>query len=190
MKNCIDCNKELSKKADYYGYLRCNSCAQKKRFELKPESNYFYKNGWTLKGKFCKECGVKISLEATKCKKCHYKNFSLTGKQNGSWKGGITPLHILIRTSDKYLQWRDEVFKRDNHTCNECDEKGCYLEAHHKKEFKQLLNEFLQTYDQFSPAEEKEILLRLALKHEPFWEISNGETLCKKCHKEKTWEHI
>jgi len=29
---------------------------------------------------------------------------------------------------------------------------------------------------------EKEILLRLSLDYEDFWKVSNGKTLCNKCH--------
>jgi hypothetical protein len=56
------------------------------------------------------------------------------------------------------------------------------LEAHHKKAFYLILEEFLQQYSQFSPIEDKETLLRLAITYQPFWEVDNGETFCKKCH--------
>lgn len=41
---CIDCGKKLSKQADYYGYLRCPSCAAKERLKI-PENNPNYVHG-------------------------------------------------------------------------------------------------------------------------------------------------
>ena len=39
-----------------------------------------------------------------------------------------------IHVKDKRLvEWRMEVFKRDNYTCCECGRTKCYLEAHHIK---------------------------------------------------------
>ena len=43
--------------------------------------------------------------------------------------------------------------------------------------------EFLNKYSQFSPSEDKEILAKIAITHEPFWDINNGITLCIECHK-------
>ena len=97
--------------------------------------------------------------------------------------GGITSLHKLIRECKRSDEWRIKVFKRDNYTCQECFKRGGDLEAHHKKHFSVILSKFIKEYDQFSPLEEKYILIRLALKYEPFWDITNGQTLCKYCHK-------
>ncbi len=104
------------------------------------------------------------------------------GKNAPSWKGGITDLHDWIRTLSEYKEWRKAVFQRDNYTCQKCGEKR-NIHAHHKKTFSKMLFEFLKQYDQFSPIEDKETLVRLATKYEPFWDINNGQTLCKKCHK-------
>jgi hypothetical protein len=61
--------------------------------------------------------------------------------------------------------------------------RGKNLEAHHnKKPFFIILEEFLKEYSQFSPIEDKETLARLAITYKPFWDVDNGETLCKKCH--------
>ncbi len=38
-------------------------------------------------------------------------------EKNPNWKGGITPLVTKIRNSDKYIQWRTDVFVRDSFTC-------------------------------------------------------------------------
>ncbi len=134
-------------------------------------------------------CGNTISKKNIKmCRSCYNKSQKRSG--NFNWKGGIMKLQSMIRDLPQYKTWRNEVFTRDSFTCQCCGQHGASLHAHHVKEFNILFKEFLQTYNQFSPAEEKEILLRLAMKHEPFWELSNGETQCKKCHKETTWVRI
>src|SRR3990167_9613497 len=106
------------------------------------------------------------------------------GENNPLWKGGITPLHLAIRTLLENKNWIKAIFKKDNYTCQECFEKGCKLEAHHKKAFSVIFKEFLQLYNQFSPIEDKETLARLAITYQPFWDLTNGKTLCKKCHNE------
>ena len=106
------------------------------------------------------------------------------GKDNPNWRGGITSLAKRIRLLPEYVQWRLKVFQRDNFTCQSCgDDKGGNLHAHHSvKPFAEILAEFLQEYDQFSPYDDKDTLVRLAMKYDPFWDITNGVTICKKCH--------
>ena len=112
-----------------------------------------------------------------RCVRC-----SKIGSLSSQWQNGKTKLHKLIRNLLENGQWRTEVFKRDDYTCQECYKRGEKLEAHHKKEFHIIFAEFLKEYDQFSPLEDKETLLRLAMKYKPFWNIDNGQTLCKDCH--------
>ena len=82
----------------------------------------------------------------------------------------------------EYDEWINQIFSRDNYTCQECYQKGGKLEAHHIKPFSIIFNEFLNTYSQFSPIEDKETLVRLSESYEPFWNINNGVTLCQNCH--------
>lgn len=98
-----------------------------------------------------------------------------------AWKGGITGLGVAIYNSMEYREWRNKIFQRDHYTC-ECGNFGEKLQAHHKKPFYIIFREFLKEYSQFSPIEDKEILIRLATTYKPFWDISNGKTLCKQCH--------
>lgn len=104
-------------------------------------------------------------------------------EKSGNWKGGVTSLHKCIKGLEEYNNWRTEVFKRDCYTCQDCGQKGKRLHCHHIISFAKLLNKFLNKYKQFSSIEDKETLVRLAITYEPFWEISNGQTLCKDCHK-------
>ena len=113
---------------------------------------------------------------------------SLLGKRRGSkcnfWKGGINPLRMAIRDLSDSTRWRKLVFERDNYTCQLCNERGSYLEAHHLKSFADIFSEFLERYSSLSPVNDKPLLLDLAIRHDPFWNIDNGMTLCKNCHTE------
>ncbi len=99
-----------------------------------------------------------------------------------NWKGGISPLRVMIYNSSEYSDWKLNIFIRDRRTCQKCGYKGKKLEAHHIKPFCHIFQEFLKTYNQFSPLEDKETLTRLAMKYKPFWDVDNGITFCKDCH--------
>lgn len=74
-----------------------------------------------------------------------------------------------LRSMGKYLEWRSEIFKRDNYHCQFCGKKG-YLEAHHIIPFSIILKEF-----NIKNTEE-------SLKCKELWDIGNGISYCKKCH--------
>ena len=80
-----------------------------------------------------------------------------SGEQSNFWKGGISSENKKIKNSGEYREWREKVFERDNYICQYCDKRGGCLHAHH--------------IDGFADNPE----LR--------FELNNGATLCKKCHK-------
>lgn len=108
---------------------------------------------------------------------------------HSKWKGGITHIGQQIRNLPEYRQWWISCFTRDNKMCQKCSEKR-WLEVHHKVEFSEILSNFLRKYSQFSPIEDKETLARLATTYLEFWDVNNGETLCKQCHKSEHIERI
>lgn len=82
---------------------------------------------------------------------------SKIGKNNPNWNPNLTDEERLIkRTYTEYRVWRKGIYERDNYTCQICKLHGGRLNAHH-----------IESY-----TDNKE--LRLV--------ISNGITLCKKCH--------
>jgi len=165
---CKDCGKQLSG----YRATRCKSCSKLGK------GTWNYIDGRKNRKVYCRECGKLLSLyTCTYCLKCRY-----LGKRNNKWKGGITPLCERIRRLPEYKEWRLKIFIRDSFGCIACG-SNYKIEVHHnKKEFSILLTEFLQEYNQFSPYEDKDTLIRLAMKWQPFWD-AEGETLCNKCHK-------
>ena len=80
-----------------------------------------------------------------------------TGKDARNWQGGKTKEGIIIRYSRKSKEWRMAILKRDDYTCQGCGERGGTLEVDHIKPF--------------------------AYFPELRFEMSNGRTLCRECHK-------
>lgn len=108
-------------------------------------------------------------------KKCKDESITIYSKTS------LEKIICRFRQLDEYKKWQMDCLKRDYFKCQICGSKK-KLEVHHKKLFRILVAEFLQEYNQFSPIEDKETLIRLAFNYKPFWDIDNGITLCKKCH--------
>ena len=148
----------------------CKIC--NKKFHV-PPSEFNRDRGGKNKGKFCS-------------KKCYGKWLSVNyiKEKNPYWKNGISTLYQLIKSLKEYHLWRLEIFKRDRFTCRICQQrKDGKLRSHHIIPFGKILKDFISQYPQFSLIEDKEIFTRLAITYMPFWDISNGITLCLDCHK-------
>lgn len=92
------------------------------------------------------------------------------GDNHHRWKGGVTPLHEKIRKSDKYIDWRNQVYERDNYTCRWCGDRGD-INADHITPFSYIL-------------EDHQIgTLKEAKECDNLWDLDNGRTLCVECHK-------
>jgi hypothetical protein len=138
-KSCLSCNKKFQPKRKRIKYCSI-SCSRKG----KPSWNKGTKG-------ICKSNSGSFKKD----------DIRISGANNHSWKGGITPINKAIRKSLKYKQWRKSVYDRDNYICVLCGGKGNgkNLNADHIKPF--------------------------SLFPKLRFEVSNGRTLCKDCH-EKT----
>ena len=192
MKYCLQCSKLISRNAK-----RCRTCANT------GDRNPHYKEGFYSKDIYCSVCNKQLSksigTEKNKlCRSCstkkqyenpsnhHWFGVRKIGKNSPNYKDGRTKLVDAIRRNTDYYKWRTACFNRDNYTCQMCNVKGGYLEVDHIKQLSIIISEFLAKYSQFSTIEDKETLLRLAQTYVEFWDLSNGRTLCKECHKLKT----
>lgn len=72
------------------------------------------------------------------------------------WIGYTKPEILRLRLCGEYSHWRQAVFKRDKYTCQICYATKVFLNAHHIKSFATCIEER--------------------------FEITNGITLCEKCH--------
>ena len=104
------------------------------------------------------------------------RTYDITKDKNPNWKGGITKLSFAIRNTTKYKEWRASVFKRDNYTCQFCGRirkigDRVMLECHHIKPFSLILSEH------------NVLNMREALDCNELFDMNNGQTLCKECHK-------
>jgi len=98
----------------------------------------------------------------------------LIGELAYNWKDGSTKLNLRIRSLKKNIEWILKVFKRDNFACQDCgDKKGGNLNAHHITSLSKIIkkNHLKEIID--------------AIKCKELWDINNGITLCKKCHKKR-----
>lgn len=126
-----------------------------------------------MKGNECLTKGIKLSIEhrlklSDSAKKPERILIAISNlpidvrkEKNPFWKGGISKTYKserqLLMETKEYKDWRTNVFRRDNYTCQECGSRGYKLNADHIKPFA------------FYPE------LRLI--------INNGRTLCVFCHR-------
>lgn len=156
--------------------LKHTDRTKRKLSESKTGSNHpFY-------GKKRPEHAKKISVALTgrvfsdeTKKKMSLSKKGISGKQHNRWiepnkrKGTVAR---NIRRLDEMKQWREMVFKRDDWTCVVCGATSVYLQADHIYPFVFILHDHCVT------------TVEQSLSIPLLWDISNGRTLCKECHKQ------
>lgn len=133
-----------------------------------------YKDGRTNKEYKCIDCNTEISIFSGvygdgRCAPCRMLVRDIDGENNPNWKNGITKIATRIRSLKIYKYWKLACLERDNHTCQDCEEKET-LEVHHKVSILEIIKKY-------------NIKNSKQAKSEPeFWMLENGITYCLKCH--------
>ena len=122
----------------------------------------------------CKTCGEQFSPPSKVvgrenrgkfCSKKCYTDWQTSednrGNNHPNWVDGGKHEDYLnhLRKTPEWKSWREQVFQRDDYTCQLCGEKGIELHPHHIKQkcdFPDLI-----------------------------FEVANGITLCRDCHRSK-----
>lgn len=185
-KKCLDCSKTLG---DYYS-RRCRVCWGLTRRGIIPKNvfkkghiNYLISHTKQTKDKISKNnarhwlnkgmSGMTGKIQSD------FQRKQVTGINSKRWKGGITDLRHQIRTSWKYKTYIISGFKRDNYTCQICDDRGSVMHFdHYPKTFAQVLKE------------NNILCLEDALGCRELWSIDNGRTLCAGCHYFVTFDKV
>lgn len=123
---------------------------------------------WKGKKRVLSESHRKAISQAKKGKNWNY----IDGKSNER-----KSFRNLIRDTIEYRDWRRKVFERDGYRCVWCgDEVGGNLEADH-------IIPFAAVIEKLKFEEGVSQLFEKAMSYPLLWDIGNGRTLCKKCHK-------
>ena len=94
-----------------------------------------------------------------------------SGANNYRWNGGSSRLNTAIRRLTEHRRWMDAVVRRDG-KCSTCG-TDADLEAHHVKPLAEIVSENgVATCEQ-------------ARQCAALWNLSNGVTLCERCHCER-----
>lgn len=161
-KNCIQCSKEFIKKPrrNSKWWATAKYCS----FECSRQAR-IGKSGYWLGKNTSPFSGKKHTPETIEKNRLAHlnkepankgiKRLDITGKNHWNWQGGKSNNRHKLTTVE-YKSWVNTIFKRDDYTCQECGDKGIYLQAHHIKSWA------------YYPT------LR--------FDINNGKTLCVKCH--------
>jgi len=188
-RSCANCNKEFSVRKKTTKYCS-KSCASKKNgYQLGHKLSFESlekmsktKTKIQLQLANCKRCGKLFSFKSSESngifcsKKCVDKYGPRTGippseearkrlskKYKGSgnpyWKGGVSFKKRRTQEYRKYREWHKTILERDDYICVLCGSDKD-IEVDHIKPF--------------------------ALFPKLMLELSNGQVLCKKCHKKKT----
>ncbi len=146
---------------------------------------YTGKNNPSYKGGLvevnCTECGkikkvkqYRLSQTYHYCsKECMKKHKSTFTKDKAyNWQGGVNKLQNSIRKLTALKEWTQNIFERDLFTCQKCLKGSNKLEAHHLIGVSQIIkmNKIKDIND--------------ANKCVMLFDLNNGVTMCKKCHRE------
>ena len=134
IKICYICNKQYRIALHRQNISKCCSIICRRKYQKYAISGD--KNGRFGEGviRSCNTCNKEYRISPSRnLKYCSKKCQKLNGKFNPNWKGGISKENNLIRSSNKYKEWRLKRMELDKFTCQICKHIGGNLEVHHIK---------------------------------------------------------
>lgn len=169
-------SKETIKKMNFSGLEKGGISRKGKKFPNQSGKNH---PNWKQKTLFlCPVCKKKKYLSPWELRR---KYCSLTcrgldkrGANSPVFKGenSSTKLRNRIRQMAEYTEWRLKCFRRDKFICTKCNNpKSKPLEVHHIESYSELKKKY-----RFNSPESARDCKKL-------WDISNGITLCRSCHR-------
>jgi len=105
IKYCIDCGKQLSLGAYYYGYKRCIKCADKDK------NNPNYKHGKCSYSHYC-SCGREMNYRSTFCFECSYKHRIKKHYYCIDCNKEITKTAKRCSSCSSKKNWKENIFSR------------------------------------------------------------------------------
>jgi len=170
VKKCLICEKEFKKRPKQKPYIFKKQKCCSRICNAKLSASYCrgkkaHNNKQTER--ICQWCGKiqKVAPAYSKRPFCGRKCMAkwISAKQKGqnhwNWQGGITEKYNRNTLYPGYNEWRKKVYQRDKYRCVLCkSKKSGTLNAHHLKKVRDY----------------KDLIL----------DVSNGLTVCEKCHKE------
>jgi len=125
---CIDCRKQLSKNAYYYGYIRCKSCNIKFRF-INPKHHPMFGKHHLEETKRKISESEKGKIISLKQRILHSTLWSLN--KNPKWNNGSS----FQKYPKKFTEIKSKIRERDKKLCRFCGkteiQNGKQLDVHH-----------------------------------------------------------
>lgn len=163
--------------------------------ELFDDANYLNHLHWE-ENKSCKEIGELLGGYEAGTVRRHMQQLGLKTKTNSeskiglmigekhpNWKGGITPLNLLLR---EYFHTNQvpKIAKRDNYTCQLCGAKHTVLNVHHIYEFSKIIDDIMAEHPELdcNITEDRLKLYQIITNDNRFLDENNLITFCKDCH--------